>query len=249
MRYIWDNDLHIHSKLSLCSMDPEQTPDRILKYAVDNVLKTVVLTDHCWNITVATPNDWYKYQNLEYTRRSLPLPQCDGVRFLFGVETEMHHSHITALNPEDYDTLDFIVVPLTHFHMVGLTITEQEAASPEAKAKAWVERLEAFLNSDLPFKKIGLAHLTCGLIARDRSDYLKVLELLPEEKMNSLFKRAAEVGVGIELNSDDMNFSENETDTVLRMYRIAKANGCKFYMGSDAHHPNDLDKAKPIFER
>lgn len=249
MRYIWDNDLHIHSKLSLCSRDPEQTPERILKYAVDNGLKTIVLTDHCWNVTTVASSDWYKHQTLEYTRRSLPLPQCDGVNFLFGVETEMHNSHIIALNPEDYDTLDFVVVPLTHFHMEGFAITKQEAASPEAKAKAWVERFEAFLSYDLPFKKIGLAHLTCGLIARDRSDFLKVLELLPEDKMDSLFKKAAEVGVGIELNADDMRFSDDETDTVLRIYRIAKANGCKFYMGSDAHHPKSLDRAKPIFER
>ena len=43
MRYIIDNDMHIHSNISICSTDPEQTPDSILKHAVKNGLKTVVL--------------------------------------------------------------------------------------------------------------------------------------------------------------------------------------------------------------
>ncbi len=249
MRYIWDNDMHIHSQLSLCSRDPEQTTERILQYAKDNGLKTIVLTDHCWDDKSIPSSDWYKYQDLEYCKRSLPLPECDGIEFLFGVESEMHHTHLIPLSLEEMDKLDFIVVPLTHMHMVGHAITVEEGSSPENRAKAWVERFEAFLNKDLPFKKMGLAHLTCGLIAPKREEYLRVLELLPEDKMTELFKKAAEVGVGIELNASDMDFAPEEAETVLRMYRIAKAQGCKFYMGSDAHHPKGFEKCDFVFNR
>ena len=38
MKYIIDNDLHIHSKISSCSNDPEQTNERILRYAEENGL-------------------------------------------------------------------------------------------------------------------------------------------------------------------------------------------------------------------
>lgn len=249
MKYVWDNDLHIHSQLSLCSLDPEQTPERILRYAKENGLKTIVLTDHCWNLQSIPSSDWYKYQTLEYTKKSLPLPQADGIRFLFGVETEMHKSRVIALNPEDYDELDFIVVPLTHFHMEDLSITLEEASSPQNKANALIERLDAFLNMDLPFRKIGLAHLTCGLIAKKREDYLKVLDLLPQNRLEELFAKAAKVGVGIELNHSDMQFADSEADTVLRMYKIAKNQGCKFYMGSDAHHPDTFNTTKAVYDR
>ena len=67
--------------------------------------------------------------------------------------------------------------------------------------------------------------------------------------MKRLFEKAAGLGVGIELNSSDMDFTEEEADVVLRPYRIAKKCGCKFYCGSDAHHPNTLDRAKALFER
>ena len=67
--------------------------------------------------------------------------------------------------------------------------------------------------------------------------------------MISLFEKGAEIGVGIELNSTDISFTDEEADTVLKPYRIAKECGCKFYLGSDAHHPAELDEAKSMFER
>lgn len=249
MRYIWDNDMHIHSNLSLCSRDPLQTPERILQYAKDNNLKTIVLTDHCWDEKSIPSSDWYKYQDLEYTFRSKPLPQSEGIEFLFGVETEINKDMVLGLKEESFDELDFVVIPTTHLHMKGFAISEEDAASVEGRAKVWISRLEGLLNMELPFKKIGIAHLACSLIAPNREDYLKVLNLLPTEKLEQLFKKCAELGVGIELNADDMNFADDEAETVLRMFRIAKQQGCKFYMGSDAHHPNELDNARRLFER
>ena len=101
----------------------------------------------------------------------------------------------------------------------------------------------------LPFHKVGAAHLACGLIAPKRADVLAVLEGLPETELRRLFTRAAEVGIGIELNSDDMNFAESEAATVLRIFEIAKSCGCKFYLGSDSHKPEYFGKVKAIFER
>ena len=55
--------------------------------------------------------------------------------------------------------------------------------------------------------------------------------------------------MGIELNRDDMMFSDEEEDTVLRMFKIAKYHGCKFYCGSDAHTPKAFALSKDAFER
>ena len=249
MRYILDNDMHIHSKLSLCSKDPLQTPERILQYAKDNNLKTVALTDHCWDKKSISTRDWYKYQDLEYTFQSKSLPQSEDIEFLFGVETEINKDMVLGLKRESFDELDFVVIPTTHLHMKGFTISEEDAASVEGRAKVWISRLEGLLNMDLPFKKIGIAHLACPLIAPNREDYLKVLNLLPTEKLEELFRNCEELGVGIELNAADMSFADDEAETVLRMFKIAKQQGCKFYMGSDAHHPKDLDNARQWFER
>ncbi len=249
MKYIFDNDLHIHSKISSCSKDPEQNTGRILRYAEENNLKTICLTDHFWDETVEGASGWYMPQNFEHISAAKPLPESDNVRFLFGCETELNRFLTLGVSAERMDLFDFIVIPTTHFHMKGYTLSDEEASSVESRAKAWVKRFDAVLNMDLPFEKIGIAHLTCGLIAPTREEFLKVIELIPENEMEALFKRAAQLGVGIEINSDDMKFTDEEADIVLRPYRIAKEQGCKFYCGSDAHKPAALDEAKAIFER
>ena len=249
MRYIYDHDLHIHSSISLCSNDPLQSAERILQYAKDNGLKKICVTDHFWDEDVPGASEWYKKQNYEWISNILPLPTAEGIQFLFGAETEMNKDTVVAITPKSYDKFDFIVVPTTHLNNPGVGLTVEEGQSVEGRARAWLRKLKALLYMELPYHKLGIAHLACSLIAKEKADRLAVLDLLPEEELRVLFKRAAELGVGIELNSSDMNFQESEAKTVLRVFEIAKSCGCKFYFGSDAHHPHAFEKAPKVFER
>ena len=249
MRYIFDNDLHIHSFLSLCSKDPAQNPELILRYAIDNGLKTVALTNHYWDSVISGASGFYSKQNYEWLLQSKPLPRANGVSFLFGCETDMDKDLRLGMPLSRFDDFDFVVIPTTHLHMKGFTISEEDASTVEGRARVWISRFEALLNMELPFHKIGVAHLATSLIAPNREDYLSVLRLLPEDKLFGLFSKSARLGVGIELNSSDMSFSDGEAETVLRIFKIAKACKCKFYLGSDAHHPKELNEAKAIFER
>ena len=249
MRYIYDNDLHIHSKLSFCSRDENQTNERILEYAKENNLKTICLTDHFWDEKVPSMRSWYFGQNLEHIKKALPLPQTEGIEFLFGCETEMDKFLTLGIAKETIDEFDFIVVPTTHLHMRGFTI-DSEDNSYAKRAELWVKRLDALLNMDLPFHKMGLAHITCNLVGPTREEYLEVLKLIPENEIERLFKKSAQVGMGIELNTSALNFaSAEEAPIVLKFYKIAKQCGCRFYVGSDAHHPDALDRAKSVIER
>jgi histidinol phosphatase-like PHP family hydrolase len=246
MKYVVDNDLHIHSQISACSCDPEQTPERILKYAVENGLTTICLADHFWDDSVEGASDWYKPQNYERIAKAKPLPQAEGVRFLFGCETELNKDLTLGLAKENYEKFDFIVIPTTHFHMRGYTITEEEAENAQTRANAWVKHFEAVLEMDLPFHKVGIAHLVCPLMAKECYD--EMLELLPVDEMTRLFSKAAKLGVGIELNATDLtHILKNEY--AARPFKIAKACGCKFYFGSDAHHPDKFNICKGLFEK
>ena len=253
MKYKFDHDYHIHSHLSLCSGDPDQNNERILQYAKDNGFERICLTDHFWDAKIPGAPGWYRQQDLGHIKQAKPLPSDDKVEFLFGCETEYDRNCTVATAKETFDEFDFIIIPTTHLHMVGLTITEDDANAPDTnqrRARLWVRRMDALLAQDLPFRKIGIAHLACGLFNnKSRENYLNTLDLIPSEEMERVFSRASEIGVGIELNMSDMSFRDGEEDRVLRMFRIAKACGCKFYCGSDAHHPSGLDMARGIFER
>ena len=247
MKYTIDHDLHIHTKLSSCSQDPRQTTENILGYALNNGLKTICVTDHYWDETIPGASAWYGPQNTEHIRRSLPLPQAEGVRFLFGCETELRRDLTLGVSPGRFEELDFVIIPTTHLHMSDFTVTGKESAAE--RALLWVKRLEAVLEMDIPFSKIGIAHPVCSLIAPSREMYLETLRLLPEADTERLFSKAARLGCGIELNADDLGFTESEAETVLRPLLTAKRCGCKFYCGSDAHKPEEFKNAIQRFEK
>ena len=251
MKYSIDNDLHIHTALSVCSGDINQTPANILQIAKKRGLKTICVTDHYWDDLVECNtkyNWWYRKQNFAHISQLLPLPKDEKIRFLFGCETDLDSSYRVGLPRERWDDFDFIIVSTTHFHhMIG---EEWESPSNQDLANLWVKRFETVLNANLPFNKVGIAHLACGLIQmHSREDCLRVLELIPEMEMRRLFKKAAKLGVGIELNYDDIKCKDEEVSTIYRMFHIAKDCGCKFYLGSDAHSLDVFENVDVFFSR
>ena len=248
MKYGIDHDLHIHSILSSCSRDPKQSNDAILRYAEEYGLKQICLTNHYWDERVFGASSWYEPQNTSHIKSALPLPKSDKVEFLFGCETEMDRNMTIGISREMIEELDFIIIPTTHLHM-KFVLPEEFEDIPENKAKLWVRRLDALLSMELPFNKIGIAHLACRLINKNSpEDYLKTLDLIPEDEMIRLFTKAASLGCGIELNKDDMSFEWGGVDTVLRPFKIAKSCGCKFYLGTDSHHPKEFYGMREVYE-
>ena len=245
VKYILDHDYHIHSMISQCSSDPEQTAESILRLAKERGLKRIVLTDHFWDEAVPGASNWYAtYHKFTDISKALPLPSDPEVEFLFGCEVDMDKNGVIGLSPEKYDLFDFIIVPTTHMHMRGFTVNEEDFAKPEALARLWVERFDALLRSDLPFGKVGIAHPISRCIATENNMHLEVISLVHDAQMYRLFTEAARLGLGIEINGDDIAFSDEDKDTALRPYRIAKECGCKFYYGSDAHKPRQFSVDK-----
>ncbi|MBE6966055.1 MAG: PHP domain-containing protein [Ruminococcaceae bacterium] len=247
MKFTYDHDLHIHSNLSACSNDPEQTAESILAYAKKRKLKRVCITDHFWDEAVPGASDWYLPQNYKHISRIKPLPQAEGVQLLFGCEAELDKNMSLSVSEEKYDLFDFIVVATTHMHRVGFTVDETELKTPERRADAWIRRLDAVLDMDLPFHKVGIAHLTCKLIAPEKDVFLKTLRAIPVSEMKRLFTKAARLGAGIELNYGAFKFADEEA--ALLPYRIAKECGCKFYCGSDAHEVFQMYAAGEVFQK
>lgn len=254
MKFKYDHDLHIHTQYSGCSSNPEQNNARILQYARENGLKTVCITDHFWDESIEmerpTCYQMHSYSNL---CQSLPIPKTNDVEFLFGCETELSKCLTLGISKERQEVFDFIVIPTTHLHFKGFTITEEDMGNIERKARLWVERLDAVLNMDLPFHKIGMAHLACILMAgrgASKEEHTETLKKLPYKDMERLFKKAASVGMGIELNQDDIKYFTGEKDDAhLLPFQIAKECKCKFYLASDAHHPSAFEKCAERFNK
>ena len=129
MRYVFDHDYHIHSFLSSCSSDPNQLPEAILRYAKENGLKRIVITDHFWDSDIPGASKWYEPQNYDHIKKSKPLPQSKDIRFLFGCETDYDKFMTVGLAKENFDLFDFVIIPTTHFHMKDFTISAEDGAT------------------------------------------------------------------------------------------------------------------------
>ena len=247
MKFQIDHDYHIHSYLSSCATDPAQTPERILQYAKEHGLSRICVTDHYWDDEVPGASRWYKPQNFEHIAQYRVLPQAEGIRFLFGCETDMRLDGSIGIPPSHYDDFEFIIVPTTHLHMRNFTIPEEKLNDSAYRAELWIWRFDKLLDAPLPFQKVGVAHITSGLINNTAPlAHHETLSRISREEITRLFSKAAARGCGIELNSADMR--EIDYEPIQRFYRIAKACGCKFYLGSDAHQPSEFRHLPQIWE-
>ena len=246
MRFVADHDFHIHSTISPCCHDETQTPEAILKYAKENGLKKICLTNHLWDEKVKSEADWHDGQRFSCLSSVLPLPKDPEVEFLFGAEVDMDYNFVLGVSEERFDIFDFMVISTTHLHLAGNTV-RTKIQTPEEAAEFWVLRLKELLKKDLPWQKIGIAHLTCGHIFKGRTQ--EVISLIDDEDLYDIFSELAKKKAGIELNMKSIFSSESEKEIMLRPYRIAKKCGCKFYLGSDSHKNDALKGAKENFER
>lgn len=252
MSFPIDHDLHCHTQLSLCSNDPAQTPQSILAFAKAHGYTVQCITDHLWDSLVPGPNGFYSTQNIEHVNRNLPLPKDEQVRMVFGCETEYCGGGKLGLDPSNYGVFDFIVIPPNHYHMSGLVHSEGYDTE-EKRAGLLVERLEELTRMELPWHKVGIAHMTCSLIFTQGDQY-KVYELVDEGRFRAVMRAFARLGAGIELNLSSFAPAWHEhEDAMLRLYRLAGEEGCKFYLASDAHHPAELsvipERAPEVIEK
>lgn len=226
------HDLHLHSRLSSCAHDDELVPEYILKVAEENDYLQLCLTDHLWDPAVPGASDWYAPQDIEHVRQYAKLPKGEKVPFFFGCETELPMNGVPALARENFDLFDFVVIPPNHIHMKNF-VRPPEADTNEKLAKFIEDRLEALLERDIPFRKVGIAHLTGMILGGEKN--ANVCKYWSEARMLHIFKGYAEAGAGIELNIGAFDEMEVSPEIILMPYLAAKEAGCKFYLASDAH--------------
>ena len=236
MKYVIDHDLHCHTHLSLCSADPQMNPATILEHAQKLHYTRQAITDHYWDEALPMDVDWYQIQNTHHICSDLPLPADTGdVKLLFGCETEIDSHGVVGVSREKLDRYSFIVIPPNHLHLSNVTCPGQPH-TPENLCRMFTERLELLTRQDLPWHKIGIAHLN---FLYNGDDSRKALELMDPDRMKEIFSDFAKKGVGIELNShcfepERTHWTEH-ADAHLKLFYIARDAGCKFYCGSDCH--------------
>ena len=144
MRYQIDNDLHVHTHLSVCSQDEGQTPAAILQHEKARGIKRICIADHYWDSAVPVSsivNWWYEKQNFDHIAQSLPLPQDPEVEFLFGCETDTDSIDTVGVNKARWKDFGFISVSTTIFIIwtapIGRIKARRLSQRPAAASSIW----------------------------------------------------------------------------------------------------------------
>jgi len=237
-----DHDFHIHTGLSSCARDKENaTVKKYLENAEKYGLKKLGFADHLWDGAIEGAPRWYETQNVPHvmqlktelerlkTERKVPEMQL-----YLGCEAEydpIHHG--VALTEENAELFDFVIVPNSHTHIV---MPKNFYEPYQRHADFMLQAYEDILNSKVSRYITAIAHPFQAI--KCPYPYGELIDLITDNQFKRLFDRTAEKGIAIEINMSGVSRRTNEEILQLpqiRLFRLAKACGCKFVFGSDSH--------------
>lgn len=239
-----DHDLHIHTFLSSCCNDKRMFMENICKKELELGIKTICFTNHVWDKDVPCQDEFYITQDISNSKKNLPLPQVDGMRVLFGCETEYIGGNKLGMTKKHFDEYDFVIIPINHFNSF---IRAGNIKTPLQAAELIMIRLEQLITLDIPFEKVGIPHLNTTLAFEDVQT--EIIANMDETRMKNIFDFLAKKGTGIELNQSGFKQGWKKDEYAhLWYFRLAKKAGCKFYFCSDGHKISDIDKLQYLNE-
>lgn len=236
------HDFHLHTHLSLCA-DRGVTAADYAANARRLGLKKLGFSDHFWDASIEGANDFYQPQNYEHILQLKPeLEQLrsDDLQIFFGCEAEYDpYHHGVAVTEETAEKLDFLLVPNSHTHMM----MPRDCYQPYRKhADFMLQAAREILNSPVSRYITAIAHPFSAVACPYPRGLL--IDLITDEEFSRIFEMMAEKDVAFEINVSGMKQKTPEEIaqmSEMRMFRLAKACGCRFLFGSDSHNAQSHD--------
>lgn len=240
----FDHDLHVHTGLSACCGDKEnQRPAHLLALAADLGRTTIGFADHLWMNPEVAASDWYRPQDERQVvrlREDLRAVATD-VRVLVGCEADTVAPGRFSITRAFAETVDFVGLSCSHFHMKGF-VQQPADSTPRALGVHLLAFFRSAVASGLattivhPFKPIGFDAL-----------YDRALAALADAELADALGLAAQQGVALEITPSFLPSGDAGSpgaawslETPRRVLELARAAGCRFTLGSDAHTPQGL---------
>lgn len=231
-----EHDFHLHTNLSACAKREVTAADYVAN-AHSLSLKKLGFSDHFWDASIEGANKFYQPQDYEHIiqlKPELDKLRCDDIQFFFGCETEYDPFHRgVAITEETAEKLDFLLVPNSHTHMM----MPKDCFEPYRRhADFMLQALYDILNSPVSKYITAIAHPFEAVSCPYPNGLL--IDLITDDEFKRVLDLMANKGIAFEINVSSMQRktpAEIEQLSQIRLFRLAKQQGCKFLFGSDSH--------------
>lgn len=242
------HDFHVHTVYSN-DTSKKATVENYVAKAKELGLKKLGFAEHFWDDTIAGAFPFYvplTFQHVSQLRQDLEAFRDQGIELFFGCEVEYDPAHkAPALSEAVAEQFDFVIVPNSHSHE---TMPKEYYEDKRKHADFILDAFWNILRSPVSRYVHGVAH-PFSLV---RSPYPcdDLIELVSDSQFADLFGCAAEKGVALEVNigslmgglrQKGLTLETAGESQLIRMLRLGKKAGCKFFIGSDAHATSHLE--------
>jgi histidinol phosphatase-like PHP family hydrolase len=233
------SDLHIHTALSSCAK-PEATVAYYMDKARELGLKTLGFTDHLWDSAIPNANKFYAPQDFAHIsliKEELEKADKTGIdRVLFGAEGEYDPwRHGVGLTPAVAEQLEVLLVPNSHTHMM---MPKDYYDPPRRHAEFMLEAFYDIINSEIAPYITAIPHPFAAVACSKYYPATVPVSTITDDEFKACFAASAEKGIALEINPCFFNKKtpeELDRHELIRMFRIAKAEGSLFTVGIDSH--------------
>lgn len=240
---LWYGDLHLHTNLSNCA--PRDTvPETYLPFLEQEDVNTVGFSNHLYY------PDSFVFSEEERAASDVPgvrrvlklrddLAELSGKtdrRFLLGCEVEVAHGREPSLPKELAENFDYILIAASHILNIRQYYRDYDLSTPEKLRDLMIERFEYACNIGYSVPT-GICHPLYPICSPDEQE---IVDGISDSRLADCFTLAAKNDISIEIHAclyrNGTRLDEERlSPSYIRLLSAAKACGCHFHFGSDAH--------------
>lgn len=235
------SDLHVHTNLSFCA--PHSTlPESYLPYCGEENISVIGFSNHIYAPHALAGRKMPEKRGADYALRLRSrlngLQETTSVRLLLGAETELVCGQEPTLSYEEAKQFDYVLLAASHIMNLPGEYKDFDLSTPDKLRELTLSQFYHACSLDYPVPA-GICHPLYPICSPWEQE---VVDGITDSQLSDAFAAAARKGLSIEIHAclyrnGTARDADGLSPSYLRVLSAAKASGCKFHFGSDAHAP------------
>lgn len=250
---LWNADLHLHTNLSFCAPRETQITD-YLALCESEELTAIGISNHIYMPYVLEKHGFPEKRGYEYALRAAEeiraLNKTSKVKIYLGAEIETYRGFEPSLIPSEAGAFDYVLLAASHIMNTNGIYAPDDVSSPDKIRDIMLERYFYACSLDYPVPT-AICHPLYPIVSGCEEE---IVNGISDSTLADCFSLAAKKNIGIEIHaclyrSGTTLNEEGLSPTYLRVLAAAKACGCKFHFGCDAHRTGTFEGKHRLLRR